>query len=140
MADLAKAVPRERKRAPAPDVPWLARLTHPLVFFGAALAVYEGTIGTALLMGQHSDSTVVWLCVLMAAVILAAMAMVAVLVFKRPHHLMLGQQDTIGEEVIVAQRVRKATRLLLEAPKPTTPIELLHLMDKIELTFTEEAR
>ena len=65
-------------------MPWLARLTHPFVFFGAALAIYEGTIGTALLVGKHSDSTVVWLCISMAVVILAAIGTVAVLVFKKP--------------------------------------------------------
>lgn len=137
VAQAVKTAPAERKRKKPDDFPWLARLTHPLVFFGAALAVYEGTIGTALLIGKHSDSTVLWLCVLMAVVILAAIVTVAILVFKKPQHLMLTQQDTIGEELRVAARVRQATRLLVEAPKPKTPAELLQLMDKIEAALAE---
>jgi hypothetical protein len=126
--------PRKAKN----DVPWLARLTHPLVFFGAALAVYEGTIGTALLVGKHSDQTVLWLCVLMAVVILAAMGLVAILIFKTPQHLMLNQQDTIGEGIRIARRVRDATRVLMEAEKPKTPTELFDLMAKIEAVLSEE--
>lgn len=121
-----------RKSNKTADIPWLARLTHPLVFFGAALAVYEGTIGTALLIGKHSDSTIIWLCVLMAVVIIAAMGTVALLVFKKPEHLMLTPQDTIGEELRITSRVRKATKLLVAMEAPKTPSELLELMDDLE--------
>ncbi len=58
VAQAEKTAPGERKGKKPDDIPWLARLTHPLVFFGAVLAVYEGTIGTALPIGKHSDSTV----------------------------------------------------------------------------------
>jgi hypothetical protein len=120
------------------DLPWLARLTHPLVFFGAVIAAYEGTIGAALLVGNRSDTTVLWLCASMAVVILAAMATVAFLVFKMPQHLMLMQQDKLRVEIEIAGRVRAAARLLLESPVPTSPGELLELMTKVEQILAGE--
>jgi hypothetical protein len=140
MANAAGVIPKPAKRSKTADVPWLARLTHPLVFFGAALAVYEGTIGTALLDGKHSDATVIWLCVLMALVILAAFVTVGIIAYKRPQHLMLTQQDTIGQDVLIAAKVRKATRVLVESPRPKTPKELLELMDEIESVLAEGER
>jgi hypothetical protein len=111
------------------------------VFFGAALAIYEGTIGTSLLTGKHSDATVIfiWLCVAMGTVILAAMGMVAILVFKKPQHLMLSQQGSIGEELKRNTRMRAATKVLVQSPRPRTPQELLDLMDKIEVILSGEA-
>lgn len=119
---------------------WLARLTHPLVFFGAALALYEGTIGTALMVGRLADWTVIWLCVSMGVVILAAMAFVAVLAFKKPQHLMLSQQDSIGQELDRNARLRAAAKLLVEAPKPKTPKELLELLSKVETVLENRAQ
>lgn len=118
------------------DIPWLARLTHPLVFFGAALALFEGTIGTALLLQHHSDTTVIWLCAMMAVVILSAIVTVAILVVKRPQGLMLTQQDAIGEDIDVTRRARDAARILVETPKPRTPAELLQLLERIERTLS----
>ena len=132
MAEPATKTLGGRKIPKTTDVPWLTRLTHPLVFFGAALAIYEGTIGTALLVSKHSDATVLWLCLLMAVVILVAMATVALLVFKKPDHLMLTLQDTIGVELRNIERIREATRLLVQSPKLGTANELLELMDKVE--------
>lgn len=118
------------------EIPWLARLTHPLVFFGASVAAYEGTVGTALVVGKHSETTVLLLCLSMAVVILAAMATVALLVYKKPEHLMLTQQDTIGLELLTAQRIRDAAGLLLKADPPQTATELLLLLDEIEAALT----
>jgi hypothetical protein len=138
MATGAKAE-RRTNNAKTSDFLWLARLTHPLVFFGAALAIYEGTIGTALLTGKHSDATVIWLCVAMGTVILAAMGIVAILVFKKPQHLMLSQQDSIRKELRQNARMRAATKVLVQSPRPRTPQELIDLMDKIEKALSGEA-
>lgn len=135
-ADKVRA--RAENAAKSENMPWLARLTHPLVFFGAAIAVYEGTIGTALLAGKHSDATVIWLCVMMAIVILAAMGTVAVLVFKRPANLMLTQQNVIGKDWEQVSRVKAATKFLLNTAAPETPAALLDLMDGIEAILSGE--
>jgi hypothetical protein len=132
MPTLAKKPPLAPKSSRTGDIPWLARLTHPLVFFGAALAVFEGTIGTALLKGNHSDQTVIILCSLMAFVILAAIGTVAVLVVKKPRHLMLTTQDTIGEELADVRRVRSVARMMMASQPPNNPTELFELLDKAE--------
>jgi hypothetical protein len=133
----AKRTPGERRPARKNDIPWLARLTHPLVFFGAAIAVCESAIAAGLLKA-HSDETILKLAGIMAVVAISAIVLVGILVFKKPQHLMLTQQDTIGEEVRVARRIQRATRLMMEAEKPTTPGELFALMAKMEAILSGE--
>jgi len=101
------------------------------------LSVYEATIGCALVTGKHSDETTIFLCVLMAVVIIAALVIVAVLVFKKPWHLMLVQQDSIPNEVLRTKRIREALQIIVETPKPSTPAELLALMDRMEGTLCQ---
>jgi len=127
-----------KARAKAPEMTILARVTHPLVFFSATFVVYEGTIATALVTGKHSDTTVIILCSLMALVIITASILVTILVIKKPRHLMLTQQDTIGDDIKATERVTQATRLLLERPKPKTPTELLTLMEEVKVTLSGE--
>ncbi|WP_263378452.1 hypothetical protein [Granulicella paludicola] len=132
MAPNTKQIDGKAPAKKASDISWLARLTHPLVFFGAALAVYEGTVGTALLVGKHSDATVITLCLSMAVVIVAVTVTVAILVFKKPQNLMLMQQHTIEKQLEDTTRIRRATALIMTTPKPRSGADFLRLTEQVE--------
>ena len=122
---------RPRRARSGGDIAWLARLTHPLVLFGAIIAGVEVGVATALSQ-KRSDETVIWIFGIMAVVVLAIGIIVAFLVVKHPRALMLTQQETIGADIDVARRARKGARILMSAPKPRTATELFSLLDQIE--------
>jgi heme A synthase len=127
---------REPKKVRGRDISWTARLTHPLVFFAGALIVCESVIGTALLR-SHSDEAIFKLSVVMAIVIIAAMAFVAFLVFTKPKHLMLSQQDTIADDLRLVERIRDVAIIFENPERPRNFEDLMALMRQAEDKLTK---
>ena len=70
----------------------LAQLKYPLVFFGLALTVIEGTLGITLATNSFSENVTLLIISWMSIIFLSSIIIVAYLVYKVPSHIMLTAQ------------------------------------------------
>lgn len=94
----------------------LAQLRYPLVFFGLALLVVEAAFGVGLATNSTSTALTIVLSSWMGVLFLAAILVVAFLVYKVPTHIMLESQRQLRAEVEaltdLRSRVSMALRML----------------------------
>jgi hypothetical protein len=95
------------------DVRWYTPLTQPSAILGVATLIFEVTAAISLLTRKLSDSTVLWLCVVMGVVPLAALAAVGAL-FRR---LRTDQMMPSGPEMLI-RNDWQISRSVLEVSKP----------------------
>jgi len=133
-----KPVPRLSKKANDSGLTTtalvLSQLKFPLVFFGLALIVTEGLFGIAL-NRSSSQTTVVVIVGCMTGLFLVSIAVVGLLVWKVPTHIMLTAQTRAPEDVLEQLRRARVAAQILEkwGEQPRTPDSLIQAIEMIEL-------
>lgn len=96
------------KRAEQQRINLLTELKSPLVFFGFALSIMEGTLGAALLLRNLPAHAMLLLAFMMTIILLAAIGVVAFLAYKVPEVVRVQEPQ---REIHMAQIAAIVTQL-----------------------------
>jgi hypothetical protein len=112
----------------------LSQLKYPLVFFGLGLIVVETVFGIALNRALTQTSILV-IVGCMTGLFIASIAIVGLLVWKVPTHIMLTAQTYASDDVLEQlRRARNAAQVLERwRQQPKTPDTLIEAIEAIEL-------